>query len=599
MAKELFERIDRQVGDILNDIKCGKVGLPDLQRPFVWKDNKVRDLLDSMLSGFPVGYVMLWSAPEGYENANHIGVSDKAYKRPLELVIDGQQRLTSLLGAMLGQPVKSKDFKTKRIRIAFHPIEKRFEVWTTVIEHDTNWISDISAAFEADANYDLDKFVRSVKKRINEGRERKGLMRLTEDEEDLISRNIRQLLGLFSYTIPTLRIKAIADEEQVAEIFKRVNSGGQNLNENNFIETLLAVYDNQMHDRIMQFCADSKTPADNTSYNRIIDVDTSHLIRMTVGLGFRRGRLQYAYKLLRGKDLETGVVSEETRIKSLTVFKDALDVVTNLNNWHTFLNLFGEAGYLKGSLVSSKYNVVFGYIIYLIGKTHYQVPAAELRHIIILWLFMTSVTSYYTSAASAESTIERIFADFRNVKSPDEFVAYLQNQIDLYLTDDFFKVTLPADLSSSAAVSPSWYAYLASLNVLGTNMLFSNIPASKFWLAGTHGSVSSIDRHHLYPKHHLATIGISSNRDRNQIANFTYLDKTTNIIISDNHPADYVEQIKAKIGEEAFYRSLAENAIPENFGQDDYFEFLRKRRILMAGIVRKAYLKLKGNSENL
>ena len=596
MAKELYERVDRKIGEILIDIKCGKVGLPDLQRPFVWKDFKVRELLDSMMSGFPIGYVMLWSAPEGYENVSHIGLDEKAYSRPLDLVIDGQQRLTSLLGSMFGQEVKGKDFKSRRIRIAFNPLIKKFEVWTPAFEKDTNWISDISEIFSAEADHNLGRYVGGIKKRINEGRLKKDLEPLTEEEGYLIEDNIRDLLSLYDYMLPTLRIKSIADEEQVAEIFKRVNSGGQNLNENNFIETLLAVYDNKVHDKIVRFCSDSKMPSDNTSYNRIIDVESSHLIRMTVGLGFRRGRLSYAYKLLRGKDLETGIVSEETRLKNLAVFREALDIVTNLNNWHSFLNLFGEAGYLKGSLVSSRYIVVFGYIIYLIGKTQYKVATEELRRIITLWLFMTSVTSYYTNSASAESTIEKIFADFRNIKTSDEFISYLQTQIELNLTEDFFNVTLPADLNSSAAISPSWYAYLASLNVLGTNLLFSNIPASAFWIAGSHGSISSIDKHHLYPKNYLIKNGIVSNREINQIANFTYIDKTTNIIISNNPPAEYVDKIKSKIGEDAYYRSLTENAIPENFGKDNYFEFLRKRRMLMAGIVRKAYLRLKGES---
>ena len=105
MPKELYERVDRKIGDILADIKSGRVGLPDLQRPFVWKPNKVRDLLDSMINGFPVGYVMLWSAPEDYQNVSNIGTGAKAYSRPSDLVIDGQQRLTSLLASLMGEKV--------------------------------------------------------------------------------------------------------------------------------------------------------------------------------------------------------------------------------------------------------------------------------------------------------------------------------------------------------------------------------------------------------------------------------------------------------------------------------------------------------------
>ena len=594
MAIELYERIDRRIGDIIADIQCGRVGLPDLQRPFVWKDNKVRDLLDSMMSGFPIGYVMLWSAPENYENTSSIGVGvKKTFSRPSDLVIDGQQRLTSLLAAMTGDTVKGKDFKSRRIRISYNPLENRFEVWSQAYEKDTNWISDISTVFIADEEHNLSRYLRTLYKRINEGREKKEFDLLSEDEQDQIDDNIRNLLSLRDYMLPTLRIKVLADEEQVAEIFKRVNSGGQNLNENNFIETLLAVYDNEIHDKILQFCEDSRTPADHTSFNRIIELESSHLIRMVVGYGFRRARLSYAYKLLRGKDLETGIISNEQREANLNKFKNALDVVTDLNNWHSFLNLFGEAGYLKGQLLSSRYVVVFGYILYLIGKYDYKVPMQELRHIITLWIFMSTVTSYYSS--SPESTVERLFADLRNIKDPQQYISYLKNEISTNLTDDFFKVTLPQNLNSSSAISPAWSAYLASLNVLGTQLLFSTTPASKYWLAGTHGTKSSIDKHHLFPKNYLAKIGIGHDRDRNQIANFTYLDYGTNIDISDDPPAEYIERYRRKLGEEDYIRTCEENALPDDWAHLNYFDFLEKRRKLMANIINKAYRKLKGD----
>ena len=73
-----------------------------------------------------------------------------------------------------------------------------------------------------------------------------ALIELTEEEEDVIEENINNLLNLGIYSLPTLKISSKADEEDVAEIFVRVNSGGQNLTEKNFIETLIAVYDNDV-----------------------------------------------------------------------------------------------------------------------------------------------------------------------------------------------------------------------------------------------------------------------------------------------------------------------------------------------------------------
>lgn len=68
MGKELFKNIPSKVEDLVKGVRNGRIGLPDLQRPFVWKDNKVRELFDSMLKGYPIGYIMLWESPADYES---------------------------------------------------------------------------------------------------------------------------------------------------------------------------------------------------------------------------------------------------------------------------------------------------------------------------------------------------------------------------------------------------------------------------------------------------------------------------------------------------------------------------------------------------
>ena len=590
MGKELFDNIPSKVGDLLSDVRNGKVGLPDLQRPFVWKDSKARDLLDSMLKGYPIGYIMLWQSPEDYATVNHIGTNDKAYIQPDYLVIDGQQRLTALLAAISGIKVKDNNYAERQIRIAFNPLTREFAVWTEAYERNPEWISGISAVFIADANHDVPKFRRQFIKDCNSGRQKNGKAILTDDEEEIIETNINELLNLSIYTLPTLRINAKATEEDVAEVFVRVNSGGQKLTEKNFIETLLAVYDNDVHDKIDKFCADSRIPKDGTAYNFILKVDPSHLIRMAVAVGFRRARLRYAYMLMRGKDLETGIVTKEEMDANLTKFKNALDEVTNLNNWHTFMGLFAEAGYVNGNIVASSNAVVFCYVLYLLGKYDYKVQPITLQKIIKKWIFMSTITYFYTG--STESEVEKQFADLRNVKTADELVLYLEGVIYTKFTDDYFNLTLPADLMSAAATSPAWFGYIAALNVLGTPMLFSTTTLAAKLLPGASGDKKAVDKHHIFPKNYLTGIGYTSDRDRNQIANFTYLDYNTNIDISDYPPADYVERYRQKLGEDGYKKTCAENALPVDFEKMSYPDFLEQRRKLMAGIVKQAYQKL-------
>jgi hypothetical protein len=590
MGKELFDNIPSKVEDLLREVELGKIGLPDLQRPFVWSDSKVRDLLDSMLKGYPVGYIMLWSSPDEYGNAKHIGDNEKTYKEPDDLVIDGQQRLTALLAALHGTKVRDKNYKDRAIRISFNPLSREFAVWTQAYERNTEWISSVSSVFEADRDHSVSKFRKSFIRQANDGRKKNGRPELTDVEEDLIEENLNDLLNLGIYTLPTLKISAKADEEDVAEIFVRVNSGGTKLTEKNFIETLLAVFDNEVHERIDEFCAESRVPKDGTAFNQIIEVDLSHLIRVAVGVGFRRARLKYAYMLLRGKDLRSGVTSSKTREDNLDTFKKSLDLALNLNNWHAFLNLFGKAGYLKGSIVASTNAVVFSYVLYLIGKYDYKVPPFELNKVITKWIFMSTITGFYTG--STESEVEKQFADLRDVTTAEGFVAYLEAAIETRLTDDFFTYSLPSSLEGSSANSPSWFGYVASLVVLGTPMLFSTSPLSQYFAIGASGKKNAIDKHHIFPKSYLTKIGYDNDRDRNQIANFTYLDYNTNIEIGDRAPAEYVAAFREKLGEEGYARTCRDNALPLDFESLEYPEFLARRRVLMAGTIRKAYERL-------
>src|SRR3954454_23928958 len=112
MAETLFESTSPRLGQLLADIERGKLALPELQRPFVWQKAAVRDLLDSMYRGFPVGYLMLWNTSD--VDHRTIGDGPRPYL-PTEFIIDGQQRLTSLYAVMTGGQVTFKDFSRGRI----------------------------------------------------------------------------------------------------------------------------------------------------------------------------------------------------------------------------------------------------------------------------------------------------------------------------------------------------------------------------------------------------------------------------------------------------------------------------------------------------
>ena len=577
MSQQLFKNVPYDLRTLLNDVNIGRIGLPDLQRPFVWKDNKIRELLDSMIKGFPIGYIMLWESPQIYDSnkSGHIGIEAKKIDVPKSLVIDGQQRLTALLGAIYGIKVKDKDYNEKNIRISYNPIKVKFEVWSQAYDRDPEWISQISDVFSADLDHALPSFRKKYIREYNASREKNGLDVLSDEEEDMIESNLNRLLELLTYNLPVMEISDKASEEDVSDIFVRVNSGGAQLTEKNFIETLLAVYDNDIFKKINKFCEDSHTAKDGTSFNNIIVLEPSFILRTTIALAFKRARLKYAYMLLRGKDLKTGEFAEDIREDNLKLFRDKLNLVMDLNNWHSYLNLYAQVGYLNSSLISSNISVVYSYALYLIGKYDYKVKSIELQDIIKKWIFMTTITSFFSN--STETTFEKILADLREVKSDKDFIDYLSSQINNKLTDDFFNVTLPELFKTSGNQSPAWF---------GTTTL------AHFFVPGINGSKKATDKHHIFPKNYLAKQGITDDRIRNQTANFTYLDYQTNIDIGDDAPIEYVSRYKEKLGEYAYNLTLSQNAIPIGFENMSYEEFLEKRRQLMSNTIKEAFKKI-------
>ena len=127
----------------MSAVDTGEIGLPDLQRPFVWSAAKVRDLFDSMYRGFPVGYLLFWSNSQ-LQNAKSIGIDMKQRRVPRLVIVDGQQRLTSLYAVLKGKSVLDDEFLPTKIEIAFRPRDGLFEVTDAAIRRDAEYIPSIS-----------------------------------------------------------------------------------------------------------------------------------------------------------------------------------------------------------------------------------------------------------------------------------------------------------------------------------------------------------------------------------------------------------------------------------------------------------------------
>ena len=588
MANMLFTPVPRKLKHLLMDVESGKLGLPELQRGYVWKPVKVRNLLDSMMKGYPIGYLMIWDSSDSPEKSSQIGVDNKAYTTAKSLVIDGQQRLTSLYAVMRGKEIIDEKFNTKPIIISFNPLSRELRVGDNGTKRGAEWIYNISDIFLNESRSFA--YISEMVQSITENREKAGDV-LNDDEKQLIQQNIIDLLSLGDFSIPTLEINDDADEEDVADIFVRVNSGGTPLGEDDFILTLISVYWQEGRQKIEDFCRSAKTPKEATAYNFLFQPSPTHIVRIAMTFGFKRARLRYAYMMLRGRDFDKGIYSNELRTQQFDKLKSVLDKVLDIQVWKEFLKCIDAAGFISKALISSENAMVYAYVMYLIGKFDYNMDISSLRKLIVKWFFMTGVTGYYTG--SPESDVESDLADLRSIKTCDEYTALLDDKITARFTGDYFDITLPANLATSAPRSPAWNGYCAALNILNVKVLFSTLHTRELFNPVANAKKNALERHHLFPKAYLAKIGISDDRDRNQQANFAFIEWSDNIEILDTSPSEYMKEQLEKIPSDEKDDIYADHALPDGWEHMEYHDFLRKRRSLMAKVIKRGYERLK------
>jgi len=580
-----FKQVDYHLSGLLHYIEIGDIGLPEIQRPFVWSNAKVRDLFDSMYKGFPVGYLLFW-ANSAQNETKKIGL-DATHHVPNLLIVDGQQRLTSLYAVFRGKAVLDEDYNERQIEIAFRPRDGKFEVADAAIRRDPEFIPDISVLWSSGkSSWSL---VNDFLKRL----ESKGTLQEKEKEE--ISCNFERLFTLQKYPFTALEISPTVEEEQVADIFVRINSEGVKLNQADFILTLLSVFWEEGRKELEIFSRRSHIPPKSgdppSPFNHFIQPGPDQLLRVSVALGFYRGRLKSVYQVLRGKDLETGEFSTERRDKQFSSLREAQAKVLDLTNWHQFLSCLVGAGFRSGELISSESTLLYAYSFYLIGKTRYKVPDNILQKLIGRWFYASSLSGRYTG--SPETVMDGDLNRMKDFADGTAFVTLLDKIINDTLTTDFWNITLPNALESSTARSPELFAYHAAQNKLSAPILFSHKKIADLLDPTLTTKKKAAERHHLFPRAYLENQGIIDLKLINQLANFALLEWPDNIQVGDAPPHEYVPQMRARFDEKDWRIMCEFHSLPEGWEFMSYEEFLAKRRVLMAQIIKNGFETLK------
>jgi hypothetical protein len=584
----MFESTSPRLGQLLADIERGKLALPELQRPFVWQKAAVRDLLDSMYRGFPIGYLMLWNTSD--VDHRTIGHGPRPYL-PTEFIIDGQQRLTSLYAVMTGGQVTFKDFSRGRIALAFRPRDAQFAVSDAAVTKDPEYLPDITKLWTGE-NWEV---VNAFIERLRAGKPDA----LDGGQEGVLRNALGRLTALRDYPFDAVRIKSEVGEELVAEIFLRVNSGGTQLTQADFILTMLSVYREEDRRRLEQFAyLVGIVPAeggDASPYNHLVKPAADQLLRVAVLVAFQRGRLQSVLALLKGGSLDgDNALDEAERTAQFDMLSTAIDQALDLTSWHEYLKTLIAAGFRRSTEISSANNVMLVYALYLIGRGTYGLSHSELRTTIARYFFMSSITGRYTG--SFETRITQDVQAFTQAVTGEEYLARMRTAIDTALTADYWTIRLPDDLATSASRGPTLYAYAASLCLLNARVppfvaadaareQKAAIPIAQLFDPALRPKKAAVERHHLFPRAYLEKQGITGVNRINQIANLCYVEWPENLDISATAPAEYWPRYASQFTDADRFH----HALPDHWETMGYEPFLEARRRGIAKVIEAGF----------
>lgn len=574
-------------------IRTGEVAIPEIQRPFVWNAIKVRNFLDSLYKGYPVGYLISWKNPD-------VKLKDGSSSSGKRILIDGQQRVTALMAALLGREVVNKDYRHIRIFIAFNPLKEQFEVSNPAIRKDSTWIPDIAVVFTKTSIFNL---VTSYCE-----------MNPTADKE-LIFKSIETLKGILSNQIGLIELNSELDIETVTEIFIRVNSAGVSLSQADFAMSKIAVNEtyggNELRKAIDYFCHLSNAPEffnilredtkfvhgefyDKLSWlkdenDEIYQPSYTDMLRVAFASEFRRGRLEDLVALLSGRNFETRQYEEPIVEQSFGRLKKGIHQFINESNFKRFVMIIRSAGFVDSSLMGSQNALNFAYILYLTLKAK-GISSADIETYVRRWYVMSVLTGRYSSAP--ESTFD---LDIRQIELQG-IDRYANSQIKGELSEAFWENVLPQSMETSVASSPYFKVFRAAQIKLNHKGFLSKDLTVRELV-----EVKS-DIHHIFPRSILKSKGFNRSY-YNQIANYVITQSEINMAIGNKDPKTYFEELLSqcnggpkKYGNITDINQLKENlkmnAIPEEvmtMTTNDYQDFLIQRRELMAQKIREYF----------
>ena len=554
---------DLKIRELVDKIERGEIRLPEMQRQYVWRAPRVRDLLDSLYRGYPSGNILTWDTDASVPTRDFSVSQQDSVSTNYQLLLDGQQRLTSLSAILRGEPIQVRGRK-KPIDILFNLDHQEDLHTTTDIDEDSDADDeqDIIESDEEDASEDelMQRFnskafiVKTAKlerlpqwvsvsevfkeKSDKPFLQKAGIKDMDDPRYEKYSQRLQKLRNISDYPYRVHILEREKSYEEVTEIFVRVNSLGAKLRSSDLaLAQITATWRNSLEifQAFQEECAK-------------LGFDIDLAIHLKTLVAFATGQSRFK---------TVGNLSQPVLEEAWQHSKEGTRFALNF--------LRSNAGIDSLELLSSPFLIVaLAYYGHRKGFQLSQQEAENLRY----WVLITSAKGRY-SRGSSETFLDQDLATIRNSLNVAGLISTLRTQVgrlDIQATD------LENRNIRSAYFKSMFLAFRAEQAKDWQDQLVISLNHS--------GSKHSLQFHHIFPQDVLKKADIHKQKI-NDICNLSFISGHTNRRISNKEPSYYLPELRVKSGISAFNDMLGKQCIPNDeslWTLDKYEDFLKQRR---------------------
>nr|WP_275672555.1 DUF262 domain-containing protein [Thermomonas flagellata] len=558
------------IGTLVDMYKRGELRLPEIQRHYVWRATRVRDLLDSLYRGYPSGSILMWETDEPVPTRDFAIAQETTAFAGRKLLLDGQQRLTSLTAVLGGELVQVRGRK-RPIDILFnldHPDGPPADDTEVTSDEDSPVAADDELADDADAGEDADDSEQGLQEKLNrrtfvvasknlaslpnwvsvtqvfstEGDapllKKAGITSFDDPRFQRYSDRLKKLRAIKDYTYVVHVLERSMSYEEVTEIFVRVNSLGAKLKSSDLALAQITSRWPNLLKELEAFQEECEKSA--------FTIDMGHLVRSIVVFATQ----QCLFRSVASTPVE--------KLKDgWAQAQEGLRFAINF--------LRSNAGIEDESLLSSP---MFLHVLAALSCVKDNKLTADEQRQLLHWLLVANARGRYSRGSTETLLNEDLAIIFRSGN-----VAALMEP----LKRQFGRLHVePGDLAGRGVGSPLFsLAYLA-LKAQGAKDWYSGLGLSL-----THqGKLHFIQWHHVIPKSLLKERGYEPG-EINEIANMAFITGQTNRRISNKEAVEYLRDVVAKQGAAA----LQSQCVPVDealWSTERYRDFLSVRRQALA-----------------